>query len=363
MSEAYPCNRCGATLFYDPAIQAMRCPYCGSVQASGAAGAPIREIPLEEGFARAARGMGLPVTTTQCTRCGAVTHAASLEATAWCAFCNAPVVLYPTDPNLIRPESLVPFLMNRAAANQLFTTWLHGLWFRPNALKRLASAHMLDGMYVPFWTFDAGVHSTWTARAGHYYYTTEHYTERVEGKTVQRTRQVRHTRWEPAAGARDDRYDDVLLCASRGLSGPLLGKVGPFDTRQLVPYDPSFLAGFRAEGYSIDLWTGWAQAYGIITASQRQRCAKDVPGDTYDDLAVRDDLAAISFKHVLLPIWIGAFWHTGQPYQFMVNGQTGEVVGKAPLSVEKIILFVLALISPVFMLWVWGVILQAQSGH
>jgi hypothetical protein len=48
---------------------------------------------------------------------------------------------------------------------------------------------------------------------------------------------------------------------------------------------------------------------------------------------------------VLLPIWIAAYRYNGKPYQFLVNGQTGEVVGKAPWSFWKIFLFVTFLVS------------------
>ncbi len=343
-------------MFFDAAVQALRCPYCGTLETAGARESlPIREIPIDEGLARAARGMGRPVTSVQCTTCGAVVHAAEGEVTAACTFCGSAVVLYQTDPNLIRPESLVPFLFDRNSANQRFASWLKGLWFRPDSLKRLSRADKLEGVYVPFWTFDASVHSTWTADAGHYYYETEHYTETVGGKKVQRSRQVRHTRWERASGSRDDRYDDILVCASRGLGDALVRKLSPFDTQRLVPYDPSFLAGWRAEAYSIDIYAGLERGKETIVTGQRGRCSRDVPGDTQRALDVENTMTAVTFKHVLLPVWVGVFRHDNRPYQFMVNGQTGEVVGTAPWSTVKILFSVLivpvALMVSIFVMW------------
>lgn len=339
MSAVPPCNRCGATLLYDAAHQAMRCPYCGTLQAAGAAGptaGAIREIPLQEGLMRAARGLGAPVSTVLCTTCGAVVNAGFQEVATTCAFCRSAVVAQQTDPNLIRPESLVPFLFSREMANQYFAQWLRTLWFRPNSLSQLARVQMIDGVYVPFWTFDARVHSDWTARAGYYRYETEYYTEKVDGRSVRRSRRVRLTDWSPASGSRDDAYDDLLVCASRGLPPDLVQEIAPFDTKRLVPYDPSFLAGWRAESYSLELEAGWTQVTGTITASQRTRCGRDVPGDTHDSLKVTDHFTAITFKHVLLPIWLGVYWHGNKPFRFLVNGQTGEVVGKAPWSFWKI---------------------------
>ena len=41
---------------------------------------------------------------------------------------------------------------------------------------------------------------------------------------------------------------------------------------------------------------------------------------------------------MLLPVWIAAYRYHGKAFQFLVNGQTGEVVGKAPWSIVKITL-------------------------
>src|SRR5262249_1378826 len=63
---------------------------------------------------------------------------------------------------------------------------------------------------------------------------------------------------------------------------------------------------------------------------------------THRNLNVNNTFTKVTFKHVLLPIWIAAYRYNGKPYQFLVNGQTGEVVGKAPWSFWKIFLFSLA---------------------
>ena len=49
-----------------------------------------------------------------------------------------------------------------------------------------------------------------------------------------------------------------------------------------------------------------------------------------------NEVARPTFKHVLLPVWIAAYRYNGKVYRFLVNGQTGEVVGVAPWSVAKI---------------------------
>jgi hypothetical protein len=197
-------------------------------------------------------------------------------------------------------------------------------------------------VYIPFWTFDSWVRSNWNADAGYYYYETEWYTDDEGNK---QSRQVQRTRWEPASGSRSDFFDDTLVCASKGLPSELVLKFSSFDTKQLVPYRPEFLAGWRAESYAVDLMPAWGTAQATMSSSQESRCASDVPGDTHRGLRCNHQFSQVTFKHVLLPIWIAAYRYNGKPYQFLVNGQTGEVVGKAPWSVIKIVLFVTLIVA------------------
>ena len=202
----------------------------------------------------------------------------------------------------------------------------------------------MSGVYVPYWTFDATVDSNWTAQAGYYYYVTETYTEKdPQGNSLTKSRRVRKTRWKPAWGTRRDRYDDMLVCASRGLPEDLASKMTAFNTAALVSYDPSYLAGWKAEEYAIPLNDGWRQAVDQMESKQDQRCASDVPGDTKRYLNVTNRFYDETFKHILLPIWISSYRYKGKVYRFLVNGQTGEVTGKAPLSTVKIALLILSI--------------------
>ena len=119
--------------------------------------------------------------------------------------------------------------------------WYGKLWLAPNALKRRALTDTVKGIYLPYWTFDAHVDATWTAEAGHYYYTTEPYTDGA-GRT--QSRQVQHVRWEPAAGQLAHFFDDDLVCASVGVHPALVRGIEPFPTAELKPYDAGYVAGW-----------------------------------------------------------------------------------------------------------------------
>jgi ribosomal protein S27E len=342
----FKCEACGAEQRYDAQSQRLRCDFCGATREVPRGEGDIVEHDLVSAFASLDQlPMGLGVTDdkiAKCQECGAQVHFNGDTTATDCTFCgSASVLLQEENRRLLRPESLVPFAIEKRRAHEEFSDWLSKLWFRPNDLRRLATVQELGGVYVPFWTYDAHVESSWTAEAGFYYYVTEEYEEEEGGQTVLKTREVRHTRWESAWGDRSDDYDDVLICASIGLPQEMADSLRSFDTSALVPYTPGFLAGWMAEEYAIDVQNGYTFAQRKIDDEQRERCSSDVPGDTQRALEVRSTYSQLTFKHVLLPIWIAAYRYRGEIYRFLVNGQTGEVQGKAPYSWLKITLAVL----------------------
>ncbi len=341
-AQRFQCENCGAEVAYDAATKKLKCAHCGTTRDVPTDGARVVERDLFAGFAAAPKGYGTAVKVHKCQECGANVSFPEGVTSTKCTFCGSSKVLDQAEnANTLRPESLLPFSIDRKAANAAFAKWIGKLWFRPGDLKRLASVQEVNGVYVPFWTYDAQVWSQWSAERGRYYYTEEEYTTQENGQTVTKTRRVQHTEWESAWGERNDSYDDLLVCASQGLPPDLAGRFKSFNVKQLVAYAPGYLAGWRAEEYAIDLQTGWATAQATIEASQRSRCGSDVGGDTHRNLSVDNTYSNLTYKHVLLPIWLAAYRYNAKVYRFLVNGQTGEVVGKAPWSVGKILLFIL----------------------
>lgn len=346
-SREFPCRSCGAALKFAPGQQALKCPYCGHAEEIPQTAQAIREFDLNDALLNhtGPTGWDALLREIHCDQCGAITVFSPDQTAGVCAFCgSARVVVADADERLIRPESLIPFQINRKNASSLFRGWLRRLWFRPNALKQAGDSARLTGVYLPFWTFDSATSSWWTADAGYYYYVTETYTQRdANGNMVVKTRQVRRTRWEPAAGFHPDFFDDILIGASRGLGVKLLSGILPFGLDALHRYDAGYLAGFVAERYQVDLPDSWRQAQDLMHQELYGRCAHEVPGDTHRNLNVNTAFNQSTFKHLLLPVWVSAYQYGGKVYRFLVNGQTGRVSGEAPWSWWKIIGFILML--------------------
>lgn len=346
--KSFHCPSCGAEAHWNPTQQAVVCPYCSTVAPAIMTdhGAEIQENDLLSALRLVSqnhRGWQAEKTAVRCDSCQAITVFDPTRVAQRCDFCGSTALLtveQQTAP--IRPESLLEFKIPESQIREKVREWYGSRWFAPNALKSRALTDTVHGLYLPYWTFDAQVHADWTAESGYHYYETEYYTD-SDGK--RQSRQVQHTRWEPSSGSLDHFFDDELVPASRGVPAALLAKIEPFPTTsELKPYQPGYLAGWVVEQYQIDLVAAAQHSREQMDGKVRQMCASQVPGDTHRRLEVSSDYSAQTFKHVLVPVWVLAYNYGSSTYQVVVNGYTGAMAGKHPLSWIKITLAVLAVL-------------------
>lgn len=291
------------------------------------------------------------VRSASCPSCGAVVEFDGATHAKTCPFCATPVVVDTGNRRLIKPQALIPFALTETQAREAMVRWLGRLWFAPNGLVEYTRrGRALNGMYVPYWTFDADTASRYRGQRGVHYYETRTVTVTVNGRNERRQQQVRKTRWSPVSGSVARRFDDVAVIASRSLPQPFGDALDPWDLAALVPYEPGYLSGFRAEGYTVPLADGHATARSRMEAVIRGDIARDIGGDEQRIEAVETRHDAETFKHILLPIWSAAYKYNGRSFRFLVNGQTGEVQGERPWSVWKLLFaaLVVALLAGAF---------------
>ena len=344
-SAKYACPACGAQATWSPGKNALVCGFCGTESAAELkTEGEIVEHDLQQTLASLkGRETGLDRETIEvkCQSCQAISYFEPSRVAQNCEFCgSAALVPYQDVNEVIRPESLLPMKVSETRVREDMRRWYGSRWFAPNALGQKAMTDTLRGLYVPYWTFDARVHATWTAESGTYYYTTETYTQNGQ----RRTRQVRHTRWSPASGELEHFFDDELICGSKGVHPALLRQVEPFPTREAVPYDSGYLAGFVVERYQVDLATASETWRTVMHRKTEALCAEQVPGDTHRNLQTHQQYSAQTFKHVLAPVWLLSYVYRGKPFQVVVNGYTGKIAGEHPLSWVKIFFAAVAVI-------------------
>jgi len=343
----FPCSSCGARLEFSPGASALKCPYCGREHQLEQPVEQVRELDFYDFFARAAeQGESEEKQTVQCSSCSAISTVGRNISMDRCPFCGSQLTAQARASRLIKPGALLPFRVTRDKAAGEFRSWLAGLWFAPGGLKDHASTSGgIKGMYIPCWTYDSRVTTQYEGRRGDDYYETEQYQEEdPRGNTVSRSRRVTHTRWCSAGGVVENRFDDLLVMAGKSLPPGVIAALEPWDLKNLVPYSDEYMSGFQAEAYQLDLGEGFEKAKGLMDGAVRRSIERDIGGDRQQISLARSQYDDITFKHVLLPVWISAYRYRDRTYRFIVNARTGQVQGERPWSVARIALAVIALL-------------------
>lgn len=324
----------------------LRCGYCGHDNPLPQSDAQVIEHDYRAAIAGlAGREEVQDHLDVKCDSCAAQVHGIEGRTSTVCPFCGSPIVTTGISRKLIKPHALLPFKVTRRAASDAFTAWIGRLWFAPSDLKKAAQVDgRLTGIYLPAWTFDARTTTNYTGQRGDAYYVTVPYTTTVNGRSVVRTRQERRVRWSPRAGTVNNAFDDVLVIASRSLPDTLVHDLEPWDLPDVVPYDDAYLSGFVAESYTTDLPAGFTQAQALMRPEIEVTVRAHIGGDEQRVTSLRTAYDGVTFKHILLPVWVAAYRYRGRVFQFLVNARTGEVRGKRPYSGAKIAALVVTII-------------------
>ncbi|MGH7241903.1 MAG: hypothetical protein ACREJD_00615 [Phycisphaerales bacterium] len=340
--RTFPCAQCGADLVYSPGERALKCTHCGTVNPIPVSAALVEEVD----YSRALQDLEHNADTMErlevrCDGCGANVEFPDNVTSRTCPFCGSPIVAQAVSKKRLKPAAVLPFSITRASAIESYRAWLKSRWFAPSKLAREA---FLDGAfvgaYMPFWTYDCVATTDYEGQRGEDYWVTESYTTTVNGKLTTQTRQVRKTRWYPASGTVVDDFNDVLIPASTSLPLNNQADAEPWSKdgtlKELVPYDDAYLAGFRCESYSIDLQNGFEGAKQRMRPTIESTICADIGGDHQRISSMHSNYDRITFKHILLPMWVSAYRFNRKLFRVLINGRTGELIGDRPYSRWKI---------------------------
>ncbi|MGI1662679.1 primosomal protein N' (replication factor Y) - superfamily II helicase [Palleronia sp. KMU-117] len=333
----YPCQTCGSAMRFDPAGVQLVCDHCGNTEpilGGGSARRALRELDFKAALANLLPQTEIEETRVlSCPNCGAQVEFDNAVHAAECPFCATPVVTDTGVHRHIKPKGLLPFALTEDEARAAVGKWLGNLWFAPGGLQQYARrGRRMNGLYLPYWTFDADTRSRYRGQRGTVYHESRQVV--INGKRT--TQSVRKVRWTPASGQVARFFDDVLVVASRSLPAPFRNALGAWDLSSLEPYRPEFLAGFRAEGYSVQLDDAFVEAREVMDRVIERDVKFDIGGDVQQVQAVETQIGDVTFKHILLPVWMAAYKYRGKTYRIAVNGRSGQVAGERPYSAWKI---------------------------
>ncbi len=342
------CPNCGATVTYDPDTLSMTCDYCGyhkELPKPEDGNKASEEIDFNSAKLRTSKDWGAQKKNIVCKNCGGTAVYDMTETASTCPFCGSTSVMpVDDDEDVMAPGGVVPFEISQEKAAELFKMWLKKKLFAPNAAKKGCEAKEFKGIYLPYWTFDSQTTSSYSAEYGKDY-------KDKDGNTK--------TRWYRCHGIHDEFIDDEVVYASKKTNDAHIKAVSSFDFNKLRDYDPQFIAGFAAERYSVGLDDGWKEAQVSIKKKLESHIRDNVRARYRADRVKNVQLATsydnITFKYLLAPIWISNFKFNGTIYNFVVNGQTGRIAGKSPVSALRVaVAIIIAIIVLAIAAYVFG---------
>lgn len=346
MEKIYYCENCGGVMEFDVGTQSLKCPNCDTSIPIINEEKKIIEHSLTRHAMQTIKASEKESHTMECQGCGARIEVASTSTAVECPYCGSAYVLAQKQEDALIPDGVLPFQIDRVRVGELFRRWMKGRWMAPGELKNLYQQDKLQGIYLPYWTFDASADASYTAMGG------RHRTVRTkgaDGKTVTRT----VTDWYPTSGRVRHFFDDVLIPASDKLDSGLLQSVGQFGTQQVASYAPEYLSGYSAEVYTVNLDTAHQDAKEKMRGELESLVRQDVLRryDEVSEVRLRVDYDKETYKHVLLPLYSTAYTYKGKQYRVLINGQSGRVEGdypKSPAKIAAIVLGVLLILGGVF---------------
>lgn len=342
--RVFPCGQCGADLVFHIGQQSLRCEYCGHQQSLAPVEEPTLvehdyEVMLERIAERRAepgrREAPVQHYEVECGNCHAVVVFEGTLTSTFCAYCNTPLQREHAHSaeGRIPADGVLPFFIERRQAETNLKAWVKSLWFAPNAFLKQGVEGKFQGVYLPYFTFDALTHTSYSGQRGDHYYVTV--------GTGKDKRTVRHTRWTSASGDFQRFFDDVLVLAAKNLDRTLVLSLEPWPLGKVRPFSEAFLAGFAARTYDIELPKCGGEARQRMHAAIEAQVRRLIGGDEQSIDAIHTDFSAATFKHILLPAWLLSYKYRDKVFHVFVNASTGKVQGGRPWSWVKILFTVL----------------------
>ncbi|MFZ2539413.1 MAG: hypothetical protein WAX04_10990 [Oscillospiraceae bacterium] len=346
------CDDCGGAMDFDPSTGGLLCPFCGHKQQiihqNGCSKA--QELDFNSAEETGNCNWGSETKTVICKSCGGESIYDALQIAGECPYCGSNQVMEEKGKDTLAPSGVCPFKIDKKLAGLNFFHWIKHKLFCPKEAKQKAKPDAFKGIYVPYWTFDTKTTSEYTARYGK---------NREEAIGDGKTKTV--TDWNSTKGIYTETLNDQAVIGTANHPAYLFESIEPFDTENNVEYKPEYLAGFISERYSIGLKEAWENAKSIIRKLLSKKITDKIKSqhfaDRVDSLNFQTIHENITYKYLLLPVWISSFKYKRKTYQFMVNGQTGKVGGKTPVSALRVtfaILIGLAFVIGIYLLGAHG---------
>lgn len=338
-TRTYPCDSCGSELQFDIKLQKLKCPSCGIVHelsvdtTQNAVEQDLRSAlaALRETKMHGQQSLIGEVKEIVCQNCGGhTTFTGSLTAER-CPYCATPIQRDDVHnaPSRLAVDGVVPFQIDQKAATELIDKWINSRRFAPSEFKTYNRTGSFSSVYTAYFTYDAETDTAYAGERG------VNYTVTVGSGDDQRTET--RTDWTNVSGQVHNSFDDITVFANEGFERNRIAKLEPWPTNTAKPYSAEFVAGHLCRTYDHDVEECMTEATTQMESGIDQTIKRDIGGDQQRIHQRQIAWQQMTYKHLLLPIWLLTVIYQEKPFQVYINGVTGEVQGARPWSKVKII--------------------------
>ncbi len=329
----YKCPNCGGETEFDPSSQKMHCLYCDSFfeieNDTHAVERDLKEL-LSEG------NVWSEAEVYQCKSCGAKEILDNQEVAMECPFCGTSNIVKTNELPGLKPQGITPFKIDRETTSQIATKWAKKKFYAPRSFKKSVKAENIHGIYNPVFTFDAVTNSSYNGKLGKNY-TRYHY---VQGKRVAHT----ETRYFTIRGEQNVNFDDFLIQASSNIPMNMIREIEPFPTNKALGYKTEYLRGYSANTYNKSGAECWDDCKIQMRNNIETQILKKYDYDIKVFLNVDTTFSKEQYKYILVPVYVGHYKYKNKLYNFFVNGYSGRIGGKTPVSIWKVMFTILGIL-------------------
>lgn len=342
---SFKCPNCGSDIPFDPTVGALKCPHCNTeytqediLNQSIENSIDTDSFNWEEFSNNTIEPEGR--ITYICPSCGgAVTGDENISST-FCPYCGSGLIVEEQLSGMLKPEIIIPFKLTKDEAIATYEKYLKNKVFLPSNFKAKNFIEKLNGIYVPYWLFDC------TAYAQARFITTKENIYHPDSNTTI-TETIKYASYREG----NAHFDFVPVDASIKLQDGLMDALEPYDYKDAVAFDTSYLSGFLAERYDQDEKESANKANKRIKNSMGDILSKTVTGFNSVSLGnINCQFFNGKVHYALLPVYIFSTKYKGTVYQFAMNGQTGEFAGDLPADTSKVIRYTLLVFIATFVL-------------
>ncbi len=343
-TESVKCVGCGSNMVFNPEAQKLKCPHCG-LEKELESQTLARELNIVNGFSINRLWTAGEVVVFFCDNCGAKVVLTANETAKSCPFCGTAHVQKVEELAGLKPNAVIPFAFDKKQAVDYSKAWAKRRLYAPRSFKKNLNVDNVKGVYTPCFTFDSRTVSYYSGRLG----ITK---TRTVGSGKNRRTQT-YTVWFNINGTFNGHFDDVLITAGSKFNQKNLDDISPYGTNDSKSYEEEYLLGYMAYHYDSELTDCWQQAKNRIDNDIRHSILSMYNYDSIGYLNISTTHSNVTYKYVMLPVYVGNYKYKQKDYNFYVNGSTGRVAGKTPKSVFKILATVflgLLFVAGVFLL-------------